>query len=77
MFNQKDSLPPKEKFHQDIATEKLKNTQNSIKQLKMLQNIGLANVWKEYCYPTSIEEALSYLNDFDPSITNVLNHEIL
>ncbi|CAI2360538.1 unnamed protein product [Moneuplotes crassus] len=77
LFNQKDSLPPKEKFHQDIATEKLKNTKNSVKQLKMLQNLGLANVWKEYCYPTSIEEVLSYLQEFDPSVTNILNHEIL
>ena len=54
LFSSHDTITPKEKFNKEMEKESLAVAQKSVKHLKMLQNYGMAKIWKDFSHPVSI-----------------------
>ena len=59
--------------HDDIVKQEMKDTQEDIEFMKVLQQIGFAQVWKEFYYPETLADVYKYLKEKDNELLNILN----
>lgn len=67
----------KDRFEKDMEQTAIEKAKNSVNNLKMLQELGVASVFKDINYPTSIADAYHYLQEKDDSLLQILSHPLI
>ena len=61
----------------EIVKKEMKDTQEDIEFMKVLQQIGFAQIWKEFYYPETLDDVFKYLKEKDNSLISILNDPLL